>query len=146
MSQGPRVVPPHTLIGNGWLHEAPQNVRAAARKRWFNLPRVFSMPPELLLPKPPPAALAPAPTPAPSAIVASRPAPPRQRDAARREPRAPWWDEPIVVGALLFLAPPIGLAALWASRHYGRDARWAMTAVTGLALCFVAAVAMVAVR
>jgi hypothetical protein len=31
------------------------------------------------------------------------------------------------VGSLLFVAPPIGLACLWSSGRYGRDARWALT-------------------
>ena len=42
----------------------------------------------------------------------------------------------------LIVVPPIGLAALWSSRRYSTDARWALTVMTGLTLCLGAAIAI----
>lgn len=39
---------------------------------------------------------------------------------------------PATMGALLFFAPPVGLACVWASPHYGREARLALTAMSAL--------------
>jgi hypothetical protein len=41
---------------------------------------------------------------------------------------------PLVVGLLLLVAPPLGLAVVWASPAYGRDARWALSAVATLTM------------
>lgn len=46
-----------------------------------------------------------------------------------------WYEDPVALGTLLILVPPVGLAALWASRRYSNDARWALTVMTGLVLC-----------
>ncbi|MBX3228476.1 MAG: hypothetical protein KIT84_07480 [Labilithrix sp.] len=54
-------------------------------------------------------------------------------------PRA-WYEDPIALGTLLIMVPPIGLAALWSSKRYSSDARWALTVMTGLTLCLGAAV------
>ncbi|AKU96356.1 hypothetical protein AKJ09_03020 [Labilithrix luteola] len=51
-----------------------------------------------------------------------------------------WWEDPIAIGSLLVIAPPIGLAAVWSSRRYGNEARWALTVMTGLMMCLVSAV------
>jgi len=55
------------------------------------------------------------------------------------KPRA-WYEDPIALGTLLIMLPPIGLAALWSSKRYSSDARWALTVMTGLTLCLGAAV------
>jgi hypothetical protein len=52
----------------------------------------------------------------------------------------PWWDDPVTIGALLVVIPPIGLAALWASRHYSKEGRWAISAMMGLMLSLLTAV------
>ncbi len=59
-----------------------------------------------------------------------------------------WWEDPIAIGSLLIVAPPIGLAAVWSSRRYSSDARWALTIVTALMMCLGSAllVALVALR
>jgi hypothetical protein len=63
----------------------------------------------------------------------------KRRDHAQEAPRA-WWEDPVAVGALLILLPPVGLAAVWRSRHYSNDARWALTVMTALTMCLVSAV------
>ena len=63
--------------------------------------------------------------------------------AAGKTPRA-WWEDPIALGSLLILAPPIGLAAVWSSKRYSSDARWALTVMTGLAMCLMTAVVIAA--
>ena len=67
--------------------------------------------------------------------------------AKKASPTA-WWEDPIAIGSLLILAPPIGLAAVWSSRRYSSDARWALTIVTALMMCLASAllVAIVAMR
>jgi hypothetical protein len=59
-----------------------------------------------------------------------------------------WYEDPIALGTLLLMAPPIGLAALWSSKRYSTDARWALTVMTALTLCVGAAVvvAVIAMR
>ena len=54
-------------------------------------------------------------------------------------PRA-WYEDPIALGTLLILVPPIGLAAVWSSKRYSSDARWALTVMTGLTMFLVTAV------
>jgi len=63
--------------------------------------------------------------------------------AAGRTPH-PWWEDPIALGSLLILAPPIGLAAVWSSKRYSSDARWALTIMTALAMCLMTAVVIAA--
>jgi hypothetical protein len=58
----------------------------------------------------------------------------------RAAPAQRWFEDPIALGTLLLLCPPIGLAALWSSKRYSTDARWALTVMTALVLCLVAAV------
>jgi hypothetical protein len=53
-----------------------------------------------------------------------------------------WYEDPIALGTLLLLLPPVGLAALWSSKRYSNDARWALTVMTGLTLCVAAALAV----
>jgi hypothetical protein len=48
----------------------------------------------------------------------------------------------VAVGALLFLLPPVGLAAVWGSKRYSSDARWALTVMTALGMCLVSAIAI----
>lgn len=59
-------------------------------------------------------------------------------------PRA-WHEDPIVIGTLLFLMPPAGLAAIWTSKRYSNDARWALTVMTGLMMCLFSAVIIAAI-
>jgi hypothetical protein len=62
-------------------------------------------------------------------------------------PRA-WYEDPVALGSLLIMFPPIGLAALWTSKRYSSDARWALTVMTALTMCLGTAVviAIVALR
>jgi nitroreductase len=65
--------------------------------------------------------------------------------AAAIDPRAnerSWWEDPIALGTLLIIAPPIGLACVWRSKHYSNDARWALTVMSSLLTCFAGAVAL----
>lgn len=59
-----------------------------------------------------------------------------------------WWEDPIALGSLLILCPPIGVAAVWSSQSYSNDARWALTIMTGLTMCLVTAlgIAVLALR
>ena len=59
--------------------------------------------------------------------------------AAGNRPQ-PWWDDPVALGSLLILVPPIGLAAVWSSKRYSSDARWALTVMTGLMMCLMTAI------
>lgn len=43
-----------------------------------------------------------------------------------------WWEAPPIVGAMLVLLPPAGLAAVWSHRQYTKDAKWALTVSTML--------------
>jgi hypothetical protein len=63
-------------------------------------------------------------------------------DQARGKGRTSWYEDPIALGTLLLLFPPIGLAAVWSSKRYSNDARWALTVMTGLTLCLGAAMAV----
>ena len=156
------------MIGNGWLHESPKNAvprgwdlrgKSALRKCMF-MPSPYAG----LLPSPPAnanASLLPAPPRRPRVeeiapvrkIDPSRQArvmpayiPPFPQDhaAPRHEPgraaAAAWYEDPIALGSLLILLPPIGLAALWSSKRYSNDARWALTIMTGLTMSLAAAV------
>lgn len=67
---------------------------------------------------------------------------PVRREGAAAIPARAWWEDPVVVGSLLLLAPPVGLAALWSSRRYGSEARTALTIMTGLMMCLLTAVAI----
>lgn len=53
-----------------------------------------------------------------------------------------WWEDPVALGSLLILVPPIGLAAVWSSKRYSSDARWALTVMTALTMCLMTAIAM----
>jgi len=148
-----------TLIGNGWLREAPKNViprgwdirgRSALRKCLF-------------LPAPDPPFRAPhvvaTPLPPPQPARREIPIEPPRRDpkkwarmlpvvdparvAAPPRPTGAWYEDPVALGTLLLLVPPVGLAALWSSRRYSSDARWALTIMTALTMCLIAAVALV---
>ncbi|HVH44690.1 MAG TPA: hypothetical protein VM925_20195 [Labilithrix sp.] len=50
-------------------------------------------------------------------------------------PARSWYEDPVVLGTLLIVVPPIGLATLWSSKRYSSDARWALTIMTALTLC-----------
>jgi hypothetical protein len=58
--------------------------------------------------------------------------------------RRAWWEDPIALGSLLILCPPIGIAAVWSSKSYSRDARWALTVMTALMMCLVTAIGIAA--
>ena len=64
--------------------------------------------------------------------------------AAATKTPAPWWDDPVALGSLLILVPPIGLAAVWSSKRYSSDARWALTVMTALTMCLMTAVVIAA--
>lgn len=67
----------------------------------------------------------------------------RMKGAA--DPRAherAWWEDPIALGTLLIVVPPIGLACVWRSKHYSNDARWALTVMSALLTCFAGAVVL----
>lgn len=51
-------------------------------------------------------------------------------EAARAagEPQRERWDHPLAIGLGLMLAPPLGLAMLWSSRHFDRTGRWVVSA------------------
>lgn len=61
-------------------------------------------------------------------------------------PKAPpqWWEDPIALGSLLILLPPVGLAAVWTSKRYSSDARWALTVMTALTMCLMSAIVIAA--
>lgn len=68
------------------------------------------------------------------------------RDEARRvKTPAAWWEDPVALGSLLILVPPIGLAAVWSSRRYSSDARWALTVMTALTMCLMCAIVLAVV-
>jgi hypothetical protein len=60
--------------------------------------------------------------------------------ASGRTARGAWWEDPVALGSLLIVLPPIGLAAVWSSKRYSNDARWALTIMTGLTMCLVTAI------
>lgn len=64
--------------------------------------------------------------------------------AAASRPPAAWWEDPVALGSLLLLVPPVGLAAVWSSKRYSSDARWALTVMTALMMCLVSAVVVAA--
>ena len=55
-----------------------------------------------------------------------------------------WWEDPIALGSLLILLPPVGLAAVWMSKRYSSDARWALTVMTALTMCLMSAIVIAA--
>ncbi|MDB4943538.1 MAG: hypothetical protein JWP97_3072 [Labilithrix sp.] len=158
-----------TLIGNGWLREPPPPParpyevlsrepmrRSAMRKCMFmevpeQLRAAFPVVSASALPPPPRAAL-------PEPIIPRRhdpardvrlmpvyqPAPRAAGPAMAPKPAAAWWEDPVALGSLLILVPPIGLAAVWSSKRYSSDARWALTVMTALTMCLVTAVAVAA--
>ncbi len=65
-----------------------------------------------------------------------------QQQALASPGKAPpqWWEDPVALGSLLILVPPIGLAAVWSSKRYSSDARWALTVMTGLMMCLMSAI------
>lgn len=155
-----------TLIGNGWLRESERNVardwtpmsRSALRKCMF-----MELPPDVAALAQQLPARGPAPVPAwkPRREEPAAPSPPRVRDPRKdaREIKAvdphvlrmkaavapsgrAWWEDPIALGTLLIVAPPIGLACVWRSKHYSNDARWALTVMSSLLTCFAGAVVL----
>jgi len=64
--------------------------------------------------------------------------------AAINKPPAQWWEDPVALGSLLILFPPIGLAAVWGSKRYSSDARWALTVMTALTMCLMSAILIAA--
>lgn len=60
-------------------------------------------------------------------------------------PRERWYESPLALGGLLIAAPPIGLSVLWTSDRYSREARAALTLMTGLTMCLGAAALFVLV-
>ncbi len=70
--------------------------------------------------------------------------PPQAKLLGRQTPpRFAWYEDPIALGSLLLLLPPVGLAVAWTSKRYSNDARWALTIMTALTLCLGAAVSVV---
>lgn len=155
----------NTLIGNGWLREAS---RSAFPAGWHDLRSRSAMKKCMYLPIPPgvrelalPNIASALPLPPPAVKAKKKDEPPivqRVRDPrkdarmfaavkpemfADKKPRA-WWEDPIALGSLLILCPPVGLAAVWSSKGYSSDARWALTIMTGLMMCLVTAIAIAA--
>ena len=66
--------------------------------------------------------------------------------AAARDARSPavWWEDPVALGSLLIVLPPVGLAAVWSSKRYTRDAQWALTVMTALTMCLTTAIVIAA--
>jgi hypothetical protein len=60
--------------------------------------------------------------------------------AGKGSTRGAWWEDPVALGSLLILVPPVGLAAVWSSKRYSSDARWALTVMTGLTMCLLTAI------
>lgn len=60
------------------------------------------------------------------------------------KPPPQWWEDPIALGSLLILLPPVGLAAVWMSKRYSSDARWALTVMTALTMCLMSAIVIAA--
>ncbi len=52
------------------------------------------------------------------------------------------WDDPVLVGLLLCLAPPIGILALWSSTAIPHSGKVAVTAFAGLCVAAVTTVAV----
>ena len=165
MRQTPRgdAAPPSfpTLIGDGWLRESPRDFGPARGGRSaLRQCMMMQMPDELrgLIDRS--TALASPALPLP----VYRPIRTQDVHAHVRNPRsdvrafpahvpvskaapaasAAWWENPVVLGSLLLLVPPIGLAAVWGTARYSRDARWALTIMTALTMCLTTAVAIVA--
>jgi hypothetical protein len=65
--------------------------------------------------------------------------------AAAIAPAQAWWEDPVALGSLLILVPPVGLAAVWSSKRYSSDARWALTVMTALMMCLMTAIAIAVV-
>lgn len=145
------------MIGNGWLREKPENL---VPPEWRHIKGKSAMRKCQLLPAvgkgPIAGGLLPAPVPkrrTPSEMPAHRQNPRndvRMMPARHLTPRPgviaerQWWEDPVAIGSLLILCPPAGLAAIWSSRRYSNDARWALTVMTGLMLCLVTTIVIVA--
>jgi hypothetical protein len=62
---------------------------------------------------------------------------------ALRVPPARGLEHPLLLGALLLVAPPLGLALLWASPAYGREAKIALTGFSAMMVILAAAFGLV---
>lgn len=62
--------------------------------------------------------------------------------------RSRWYEDPIALGAILIMVPPIGITIVWSSKRYSNDARWVLTVMTALMalLCAAFAIAVIAIR
>lgn len=67
----------------------------------------------------------------------------RNKLLGKAVPASAWYDDPVALGTLLIVCPPVGLAALWSSKRYSNDARWALTLMTALTLCLGAVLTIV---
>lgn len=136
--------------------------KSALRKCMF-----MQIPDELRALAPPPSAPLPAPAPrAQKPIADMRPRDPRKDVRAfpayhtpvprqlsprhitngdGRSRHMKWWEDPVALGSMLILLPPIGLAAVWASKRYSNDARWALTVMTALMMCLASVLTIVLV-
>lgn len=149
MAQAQRPRSPVTLHDGGFLkaparpRQWPWNATPSRFRHCMVLPAapdwLADLPEHALGPKPRVASpAAPVARPAPRVAEPPRPRPAAAtRHAAHAElaalPALPAHaPSPATMGALLFFAPPVGLACVWASPHYGRDARLALTAMSAL--------------
>jgi hypothetical protein len=73
---------------------------------------------------------------------AFEPVGPTKQDAVRREPLH---EHPLVVGALIVVLPPMGIAAVWASKRYSFAGKLAVTLFTAFAMLVAAATAVLLV-
>lgn len=65
---------------------------------------------------------------------------PRREQVPASETKTRWFEDPIAMGTLLLVLPPVGIAIAWTSKRYSNDARWALTVMTGLMMCLASAI------
>ena len=73
------------------------------------------------------------------AKLLGHPLAPSAAEAVPTRGKGAWYEDPVALGSLLIMFPPIGLAALWTSKRYSNDARWALTVMTALTMCLMSA-------
>jgi hypothetical protein len=134
--------PMGTLPGFGWLREAPRPLPPAPRVRADKSPeeraRYDALRKCMFFPAPPLEAYRAA------ARVKTDPdlfkpklrkrgldheGSNRERLRQEERPKGSGWDDPLSVGVLLAVVPPVGFMLLWSSRRYSRDAKIAITSL-----------------
>jgi hypothetical protein len=127
--------PMGTLPGFGWLREAPRPQTPMPRTRAERTPeeraRYDALRKCMFFPAPPLEAMRAAARVKTDPDLFKPPLRKRDRERLRREERssASGWDDPISIGVLLAVVPPVGFMLLWSSRRYSRDAKIAITSL-----------------